>query len=43
MLSSLNSLEFRTNAIEHYFSILKARLQKMEGLTYNDLKLNIEK
>ena len=32
-----------TNAIEHYFSILKARLQKMEGLTYNDLKLNIEK
>jgi len=22
---------------------LKAKLQKMEGLTYNDLKLNIEK
>ena len=32
-----------TNAIERYFSILKARLQKMEGLTYNELKLNIEK
>jgi len=32
-----------TNAIEHYFSILKARLQKMKGLSYNDLKLNIEK
>ena len=32
-----------TNAIEHYFSILKSRLQKLEGLTYNELKLNIEK
>ena len=32
-----------TNAIEHYFSILKARLQKLEGLTYNELKLNITK
>jgi len=32
-----------TNAIEHYFSILKSRLQKLEGLTYNDLKLNIKK
>ena len=32
-----------TNAIEHYFSILKSKLQKLEGLTYNELKLNIEK
>ena len=32
-----------TNAIEHYFSILKAKLQKLEGLTYNDLKSNIIK
>ena len=32
-----------TNAIEHYFSILKSRLQKLEGLTYNELKLNIGK
>lgn len=32
-----------TNAIEHYFSILKSRLQKLEGLTYNELKLNIRK
>jgi len=32
-----------TNAIEHYFSILKSRLQKLEGLTYNELKLNITK
>ena len=30
-----------TNAIEHYFSILKSRSQKLEGLTYNELKLNI--
>lgn len=35
--------QYFRNAIEHYFSILKAILQKMEGLTYNDLKLNIEK
>jgi len=32
-----------TNAIEHYFSILKSKLQKLEGLTYNELKLNIGK
>ena len=32
-----------TNVIEHYFSILKSRLQKLEGLTYNELKLNIGK
>ena len=32
-----------TNAIEHYFSILKSRLQKLDGLTYNELKLNIGK
>ena len=32
-----------TNAIEHFFSILKAKLQKLEGLTYNDLKSNIIK
>ena len=32
-----------TNAIEYYFSILKSKLQKLEGLTYNELKLNIRK
>lgn len=32
-----------TNAIEHYFSVLKSRLQKLEGLSYNELKLNIIK
>ena len=32
-----------TNAIEHYFSILKSKLQKLEGLTYNELKLNIKR
>ena len=32
-----------TNADEQFFSILKNRLQKKEGLTYNELKINIEK
>ena len=32
-----------TNAIEHYFNILKSKLQKLEGLTFNELKLNIRK
>lgn len=32
-----------TNAIERYFRILKYKLQKLEGLTYNELKLNIKK
>lgn len=26
-----------------YFSILKSKLQKLEGLTYNEIKLNITK
>ena len=32
-----------TNSIENYFSMLKSRLQKLDGLTYNKLKKNIEK
>jgi hypothetical protein len=32
-----------TNSIEKYFSMLKSRLQKLDGLTYNELKKNIEK
>ena len=36
------SYQYFTNAIEHYFSILKSKLQKLEGLTYNELKLNIK-
>ena len=32
-----------TNAIENYFSMLKSRLHKLEGLTHNELKLNIKK
>lgn len=31
-----------TNSIENYFSMLKSRLQKTEGLKYTDLKANIE-
>jgi transposase len=32
-----------TNSIENFFSMLKSRLQKMEGLRYNELKTNITK
>jgi len=32
-----------TNSIENYFSILKSRLQKLEGLKYENLKENIQK
>jgi transposase len=32
-----------TNSIENYFSMLKSRLQKLDGLTYYELKKNIEK
>ena len=32
-----------TNSIENYFSMLKSRLQKLEGLKYEELKKNIEK
>jgi transposase len=32
-----------TNCIENYFSILKSKLQKLEGLTYNEIKSNITK
>ncbi len=29
--------------IENYFSMMKSRLHKLEGLTYDDLKQNIDK
>ena len=32
-----------TNSIENYFSMLKSRLQKLDGLTHKELKTNIEK
>ena len=32
-----------TNSIENYFSMLKSRLQKLDGLTHEKLKDNIEK
>ena len=32
-----------TNSIENYFSILKSRLQKLDGLKYENLKENIAK
>jgi hypothetical protein len=30
-----------TNSIENYFSMLKSRLQKLDGLTHGELKENI--
>ena len=32
-----------TNSIENYFSMLKSRLQKLDGLTHTELKRNITK
>ena len=32
-----------TNAIEGYFNVLKSRLQKKKGLTYNELVNNVKK
>jgi transposase len=32
-----------TNSIENYFSMLKSRLQKLDGLTHDELKRNITK
>ncbi len=37
------SYQHFTNSIENYFSMLKSRLQKLDGLTYPELKKNIEK
>jgi len=31
------------NSIENYFSMLKSRLQKLDGLTHQELKENITK
>jgi len=31
-----------TNAIENYFSMIKSKLRKMDGVTYDDLKSNIK-
>ena len=31
-----------TNAIERYFNVLKSRLQKKKGLTYNELVKNVK-
>ena len=31
------------NAIEHYFSVLKSKLKKLDNLSYNQIKENIAK
>ena len=33
---------FHTNAIEGYFNVLKSRLQKKKGLTYDELVKNVK-
>ena len=35
--------QYFTNSIENYFSMLKSRLQKLDGLTHSALKENITK
>ena len=37
------SYQHFTNSIENYFSMLKSRLQKLDGLTHAELKENITK
>ena len=32
-----------TNSIENYFSMMKSRLYKLDGLTHKELKINIDK
>jgi hypothetical protein len=32
-----------TNSIENYFSMMKSRLYKLDGLTHKELKANIDK
>ena len=32
-----------TNSIENYFSMMKSRLYKLDGLTHKELKTNIDK
>ena len=37
------SYQHFTNSIENYFSMMKSRLNKLDGLTHKKLKTNIEK
>lgn len=37
------SYEHFTNSIENYFSMMKSRLNKLDGLTHKELKTNINK
>ena len=42
MLYSIPYQHF-TNSIENYFSMMKSKLYKLDGLTYSELKANITK
>ena len=35
--------QYFTNSIENYFSMMKSRLKKLNGLTHKELKNNIQK
>ena len=37
-----NPYQHYTNAIDGYFNVLKSRLQKKKGLTYNKLDNNVK-
>ena len=41
----LHSIPYQhyTNGIENFFSVLKSKLHKMEGLTLSDVKNNVKK
>jgi len=43
LILSKNYYQHFTNSIENYFSMMKSRLQKLDGLTHKELKNNIEK
>ena len=37
------SYQHFTNSIENFFSMLKSKLQKLDGLTHEEIKKNIKK
>ena len=41
-IDSNGMVDFITNAIEGYFNVLKSRLQKEKGLTYDELVKNVK-
>jgi hypothetical protein len=42
-MPSHKSNDYKLTAVQYYFSMLKSRLQKLEGVKYENLKENIQK